>query len=152
MKLKRSSFHKYRLKRSDEDGIDLLKIGELAQQANVTKRTIDYYTRIGLLKAERSASNYRYYKKETVQLIIEIEQLKKEGLSLQEIAKQLNITEALYEEVDIQAIRIHMQKLEKEVKLLAAELEKNPDTSSAIKKNVLPESIALMQSLLLIVP
>jgi len=152
MKLKRSSFHKYRLKRSDEDGIDLLKIGELAQQANVTKRTIDYYTRIGLLKAERSASNYRYYKKETVQLIIEIEQLKKNGLSLQEIAKQLNIEQAQYEEVDIQAIRIHMQKLEKEVKLLAAELEKNPNASLAIKKNVLPESVALMQSLLLLVP
>lgn len=129
-----------------------MKIGELAQQANVTKRTIDYYTRIGLLKAERSASNYRYYNKETVQLIIEIEQLKKQGLSLQEIAKQLNIEQAQYEEVDIQAIRIHMQELEKEVKLLAAELEKNPDTSSAIKKNVLPESVALMQSLLLLVP
>ena len=129
-----------------------MKIGELAQQANVTKRTIDYYTRIGLLKAERSASNYRYYKKETVQLIIEIEQLKKQGLSLQEIAKQLNIEQAQYEEVDIQAIRIHMQELEKEVKLLAAELEKNPDASSAIKKNVLPESVALMQSLLLLVP
>ena len=118
----------------------------------MTKRTIDYYTRIGLLKAERSASNYRYYKKETVQLIIEIEQLKKQGLSLQEIAKQLNIKEALYEEVDIQSIRIHMQILEKEVKLLAAEIEKNPDASSAIKKNVLPESVALMQSLLLLVP
>ena len=129
-----------------------MKIGELAQQANVTKRTIDYYTRIGLLKAERSASNYRYYNKETVQLIIEIEQLKKQGLSLQEIAKQLNIEQAQYEEVDIQAIRIHMQELEKEVKLLAAELEKSPDTSSAIKKNVLPESVALMQSLLLLVP
>lgn len=118
----------------------------------MTKRTIDYYTRIGLLTAERSASNYRYYKKETVQLIIEIEQLKTQGLSLQEIAKKLNIKDAQYEEVDIQAIRIHMQELEKEVKLLAAELEKNPDASSAIKKNVLPESIALMQSLLLIVP
>ena len=129
-----------------------MKIGELAQQANVTKRTIDYYTRIDLLKAERSASNYRYYKKETVQLIVEIEQLKKQGLSLQEIAKQLNIEQAQYEEVDIQAIRIHMQELEKEVKLLAAELEKNPGASSAIKKNVLPESIALMQSLLLLIP
>ncbi len=129
-----------------------MKIGELAQQANVTKRTIDYYTRIGLLKAERSASNYRYYSKEMVQLVVEIEQLKKQGLSLQEIAKQLNIAQAQYEEVDIQAIRIHMQELEREVKLLAAELEKNPNASSAIKKNVLPESIALMHSLLLLVP
>lgn len=118
----------------------------------MTKRTIDYYTRIGLLKAERSASNYRYYKKETVQLIIEIELLKNQGLSLQEIAKHLNIEQAQYEEVDIQAIRIHMQELEKEVKLLAAELEKNPGASSVIKKNVLPESVALMQSLLLLIP
>ena len=139
-------------KRSDEVGTELLKIGELAQLANVTKRTIDYYTRLGLLQAERSASNYRYYKKETVQLIVEIEELKKQGLSLQEIAKTLNIKQAQYEEVDIQAIRIHMQELEKEVKLLAAELDKNPNASSDIKKNVLPESIALMQSLLLIVP
>lgn len=118
----------------------------------MTKRTIDYYTRIGLLEAERSASNYRYYKKETVQLIIEIEQLKQQGLNLQEIAKQLNIKQAQYEEVNIQAIRIQMQELEKEVKLLAAELEKNPSVSSKIKKNVLPESVALMQSLLLLVP
>ena len=139
-------------KRSDEVGTELLKIGELAQLANVTKRTIDYYTRLGLLQAERSASNYRYYKKETVQLIVEIEELKKQGLSLQEIAKKLNIKQAQYEEVDVQAIRIHMQELEKEVKLLAAELEKNPNASSDIKKNVLPESIALIQSLLLIVP
>mgnify|MGYP003464517516 FL=1 len=116
-------------KRSDEVGTELLKIGELAQLANVTKRTIDYYTRLGLLQAERSASNYRYYKKETVQLIVEIEELKKQGLSLQEIAKKLNIKQAQYEEVDIQAIRIHMQELEKEVKLLAAELEKNPYAS-----------------------
>lgn len=77
--------------------------------------------------------------------------MKKQGLSLQEIAKKLNIKQAQYEEVDIQAIRIHMQELEKEVKLLAAELEKNPNTSSHIKKNILPESVALMQTLLLLV-
>lgn len=105
-----------------------------------------------MLKAERSASNYRYYKKDTVQLVQQIEQMKSNGLSLQDIAKVLNVKEAQYEEVDIQAIRIHMQQLEKEVKLLAAELEKNPQASSNIKKNVLPESVALMQSLLLLIP
>ena len=137
--------------RSDENGAELLKIGELAELANVTKRTIDYYTRIGLLKAERSTSNYRYYKKDTVELITQIEKLKCEGLSLQEIANVLNIKQAQYEEVDIQVIRSQMQKLEKEVKLLATELAKDPQTSSAIKKNVLPESVALMQSLLLLI-
>lgn len=118
----------------------------------MTKRTIDYYTRIGLLKAERSTSNYRYYKKDHVQLILKIEQLKSEGLSLQEIANILNIKQAQYEEVDIQAIRSQMLKLEKDVKLLAAEMAKDPQTSSAIKRNVLPESVALMQSLLLLIP
>lgn len=129
-----------------------MKIGELAELAGVTKRTIDYYTRIGLLEAERSASNYRYYKKESIQLIQKIELLKKEGYSLQEIADMLDIKSARYEEVDIQAIRLHMKQLEKEVKLLAEELEKNPNGSATIKRNVLPESVALMHTLLLLIP
>ena len=104
-----------------------------------------------MLKAERSTSNYRYYKKDNVQLIEKIEHLKSEGLSLQEIANILNIKQAQYEEVNIQAIRSQMQQLEKEVKHLATELAKDPHTSSAIKKNVLPESVALMQSLLLLI-
>ena len=104
-----------------------------------------------MLKAERSTSNYRYYKKDNVQLILKIEQLKSEGLSLQKIANILNLKQAQYEEVDIQVIRSQMQQLEKEVKLLATELAKDPHTSSAIKKNVLPESVALMQSLLLLI-
>ena len=97
-------------------------------------------------------SNYRYYTQNTVHLVIEIENLKKKGLTLDEIAKILHIEKNSFEEINIQAVRIHMQQLEKEVKLLAEQLKANPQTSNAIKKNVLPESAALMQSLLLLIP
>lgn len=97
-------------------------------------------------------SNYRYYTQNTVHLVIEIENLKKKGLTLDEIAKILHIEKNSFEEINIQAVRIHMQQLEKEVKLLAEQLKSNPQTSNAIKKNVLPESAALMQSLLLLIP
>ncbi len=119
--------------------------------SGVTKRTIDHYTRIGLLKAVRSASNYRYYSYDTIDLIKEIETRKQAGMTLQEIARNLKIEQAQYEEVDLQLIRLHMQTLEQEVKLLAEQLEKNPSYSSAIKQNVSPQSVALMQSLLLII-
>lgn len=97
-------------------------------------------------------SNYRYYTQNTVHLVIEIENLKKKGLTLDEIAKILHIEKNSFEEINIQAVRIHMQQLEKEVKLLAEQIKANPQTSNAIKKNVLPESAALMQSLLLLIP
>ena len=45
----------------DLDGAETYRISELAELAGVTKRTVDYYTNLGLLKPDRSCSNYRYY-------------------------------------------------------------------------------------------
>lgn len=59
---------------SDLIGIEKLKIGELAEKTGITKRTIDYYTTLGLLEAERSASNYRYYPLETIEKLRIIEE------------------------------------------------------------------------------
>ncbi|RKJ54475.1 MerR family transcriptional regulator, partial [Butyricicoccus sp. 1XD8-22] len=42
----------------------------------ITKRTIDYYTSLGLLEAERSSSNYRYYTSEAINRLHEIEEMK----------------------------------------------------------------------------
>ncbi|WP_081485669.1 MerR family transcriptional regulator [Bacillus methanolicus] len=39
----------------------MFRIGEPAVVANVTKRTIDYYTNSGLIKTECTGSNYCYY-------------------------------------------------------------------------------------------
>ena len=61
---------------SDLIGIEKLKIGELAEKTGITRRTIDYYTTLGLLQAERSASNYRYYSIETIEKLRLIEEKK----------------------------------------------------------------------------
>ncbi|POZ55760.1 MerR family transcriptional regulator [Lysinibacillus sp. FSL M8-0337] len=132
-------------------GTEKLKIGELAQKTGITKRTIDYYTNLGLLEAERSPSNYRYYDPAMIDRLHFIEERKQEGLSLVEIQQALNVT-TTYEEIDVQILRLKMQDLEHDVTSLLEQMN-NQDMkySQTIKKNVSPESIALMQSLLLLI-
>lgn len=55
----------------------LYRIGELASIANVSKRTIDYYTRLGLLKPQRTGANYRIYDENAVNELQFIEECKK---------------------------------------------------------------------------
>ncbi|MGW6422075.1 helix-turn-helix domain-containing protein [Nocardia sp. NPDC055053] len=69
----------------------LLKIGELAARAEVSTRTIDHYTSIGLLApAQRSAGNYRLYNPADVERIHLIQRLEAQGIPLEEIATALN--------------------------------------------------------------
>ncbi|MEB2279344.1 MerR family transcriptional regulator [Lysinibacillus xylanilyticus] len=131
-------------------GTERLKIGELAEKTGITKRTIDYYTNIGLLEAERSASNYRYYAPAMIERLQYIEQRKQQGLSLIDIQHELNI--APHEEIDVQMLRVKMQDLEQDVTSLLEQINKQDNKNiEKIKKNVSPESIALMQSLLLLI-
>ncbi|MEB2302574.1 MerR family transcriptional regulator [Lysinibacillus xylanilyticus] len=125
-------------------------MGEFAEKTGITKRTIDYYTNIGLLEAERSASNYRYYSPAMIERLHYIEQRKQQGLSLIEIQHELNITP--HEEIDVQMLRVKMQDLEQDVATLLEQINKQDNKDiEKIKKNVSPESIALMQSLLLLI-
>ncbi len=79
-----------------------------------------------------------------------IEQRKQQGLSLVEIQHELNITP--YEEIDVQMLRLKMQDLEHDVASLLEQMNKQDDNKiETIKKNVSPESIALMQSLFLLI-
>lgn len=105
---------------------------------------------MGLLEAERSASNYRYYAPTMIDRLHYIEQRKQDGLSLEEIQAELQIKP--YEEIDVQTIRLKMQNLEHDVATLLAQLDKQDQQDiQSIKKNVSTESIALMQSLLLLI-
>lgn len=132
-------------------GNDKLKIGELAKKTGITKRTIDYYTKLNLLKAERSSSNYRYYSSDMIQLIEEIEYKKSQGMSLEEIKKSMNL--AYSEEIDLHELRLRIQLLEKDVSHLVQQLEQtNEGNKQLIKQNISTESVALMQSLLLLIP
>jgi DNA-binding transcriptional MerR regulator len=70
----------------------LLQIGELAQRAAVSHRTIHYYERIGLLRpTEREGAGYRYYDEQAVQRLEKIAALKNLGLSLDEIGQVINL-------------------------------------------------------------
>ncbi|MGA9231566.1 MAG: MerR family transcriptional regulator [Exiguobacterium oxidotolerans] len=66
-------------------GKALLKIGQVAETTGLSKRTIDYYTSLGLLKSERTAAGYRLYPEDVVHQVQKIEYLKTQRLSLQEI-------------------------------------------------------------------
>ncbi|RDU37193.1 hypothetical protein DRW41_10965 [Neobacillus piezotolerans] len=124
-------------------------MGELAQLTNVTKRTIDYYTNMGLLKAERSSSNYRYYDRNTIGRIELIEQRKKQGMSLDEIKKE--IISKYSEEVDILELRLKIKHLDEDVTKVISQLQESDEVKPEdIKKSLSKESISLMQSLLLL--
>jgi len=60
----------------------------------VSKRTIDYYTSIGLLKAERSKSNYRIYSDESLDDLKFIEECKSLHFPLDEIRRKLEMRKA----------------------------------------------------------
>ncbi|XNQ13042.1 MerR family transcriptional regulator [Lysinibacillus sp. 3P01SB] len=120
----------------------------MAAQTGVTKRTIDYYTNLGLLQVERSASNYRYYDRAMMERIHWIEEQKTQGKCLEEIRRMLSVEEPIAEEVDVQEIRLQMKKLEHDVAKLMDQLDEKE--KQKIRKKVSPESVALMQSLLLL--
>lgn len=122
----------------------------MAEIAQVTKRTIDYYTNLGLLKVERSTSNYRYYDHSMIERLHYIEKCKQDGMSLDEIKKIIVEQEA--EEVDVLELRLKIQGLEKDVAEILAHLDKNDlKKIEKVKKNVSNESLSLIQALLLLI-
>lgn len=91
----------------------LMRIGELANAAGVSNRTVDFYTNLGLIQpAERTSGGFRLYDPATVEQIGTIRHLEASGLALEEIAKQFShncaadLTEALSRlNHDLEALR-----------------------------------------------
>ncbi|HBV98206.1 MAG: MerR family transcriptional regulator [Peptococcaceae bacterium BICA1-7] len=67
------------------------RIGEVAEKAGLSKRTIDYYTNLGLLKSVRSESNYRYYSEEAIIRLKIIENMKSKRYTLEEIREHIAV-------------------------------------------------------------
>lgn len=126
-----------------------LKIGELAKRTEVTKRTIDYYTNLGLLKAQRSATNYRYYDEEAINQIKYIEECKKNKLSLEEIKDRLYNNKM--DNVDMNHLKEKLENLDKEIKgVLQAFEGDNQHKKREMRNTISHESISLIQTLLLL--
>ncbi|MDW5330622.1 MULTISPECIES: MerR family transcriptional regulator [unclassified Plantactinospora] len=67
-----------------------MRIGEVAAQAGVSPRTVDFYTSLDLIApAARSGGNYRLYDPEVIERITTIRALEAHGVPLQEIAAAL---------------------------------------------------------------
>src|SRR5512141_1550418 len=71
-------------------GGGLLRIGELAELAGVSTRTVDFYTGLGLLvPAKRTGGNFRLYQRTDVARIGLIRRLEAQGIRLEDIARAL---------------------------------------------------------------
>jgi MerR family copper efflux transcriptional regulator len=69
---------------------ELLRIGELASRSDVSRRTVDFYTGLGLLTpVRRSGGNFRLYQPADVQRIAAIRRLEAQGFRLDEITHLL---------------------------------------------------------------
>ncbi|WP_249599594.1 MerR family transcriptional regulator [Peribacillus frigoritolerans] len=133
-------------------GNETLKIGELAEMANVTKRTVDYYTNLGLLKAERSASNYRYYSVGELERLRRIEGYKRENLSLEDIKEILKKDKEAASAIEAKGLLLKnkMDGLNEELQEFISLIEKDGKSELILKKQISRESMALIQSLLVL--
>ncbi|MFJ5922589.1 MerR family transcriptional regulator [Kitasatospora sp. NPDC092948] len=61
-----------------------MRIGELAQRAGTTTRTLRYYESRGLLPARRGSNGYRAYDEEDLRLLRQIRVLQDFGFELEE--------------------------------------------------------------------
>ena len=69
-----------------------MRIGELTRRAEVTPRTVRYYGSIGLIpRGARRGKGQHYYSEETVLRLRKIDQLKRLGLSLDEIGDVVDL-------------------------------------------------------------
>lgn len=69
-----------------------MRIGELAERAGVTPRTIRYYENLGLLEpGDREGQGFRYYSELELARLRKIDSLKSLGLSLEEIGQVIGL-------------------------------------------------------------
>ena len=68
-----------------------LRIGDLASRAGVSRRTVDFYTELGILTpVGRSGGNFRLYQPTDVLRIAAIRRLEAQGIRLHEIGHLLS--------------------------------------------------------------
>jgi len=134
----------------------LYRIGELAKAAHISERTVDYYTKLGLITPEqRSEKNYRLYSHETLAALDRINQLKQEKYTLEEIKSLMSKWNAATPEADVSdrlvELEVHMQQLEREVRALEPIINQlNPGQANKALSNLLPRGLACMEAIRLL--
>ncbi|AIE59217.1 MerR family transcriptional regulator [Bacillus methanolicus MGA3] len=124
--------------------------------SGVSKRTIDYYTSLGLLKADRSKSNYRIYSEEALIDLKFIEECKSMHFPLEEIKRKLEIKKS--KQIRESEVEKHVSNVTNQMRQLHNELAvilpliKNLDgpQKEDLANKLSREGSALMQSLLIL--
>lgn len=94
-------------------------IGELAEKTNLSRDTIRYYEKEGLIVSiERKANNYRIFPKDTVNKIKFIQNLKLLGFTIKEIRKFI----LLFNDKEI-SCHIVKERLENHLELINSKIE-----------------------------
>ncbi|CAN7394277.1 MerR family transcriptional regulator [Rossellomorea sp. LjRoot5] len=132
----------------------MYRIGELSKISEVSKRTIDYYTKMGLLKCDRSLNNYRYYHEESLADLKLIEQCQQMKMTLHEIKDRMILLKS--NQVDQSVLEKQVKHIRNEMKHLHNELHEvlqaldtlGDEDRKRMLKQVSPQALALFQTLM----
>jgi len=100
-----------------------MKIGQLAELAGVTTKTVRYYESIGLLpEPERTASGYRAYDGGALERLRFVRDAQNSGLSLAEIASVLELkgSGATSCEHTVSLLERHLAEIDSQIQRLEA--------------------------------
>lgn len=101
-----------------------MRIGQFAQRAGVTPRTVRYYESLGLLgPSEREGSGFRYYTEVELARLQKISDLKELGLSLEEIASVMPLyfddpTRIRGKQKILEILQTHLQETDEKIEAL----------------------------------
>ncbi|WP_442599015.1 MerR family transcriptional regulator [Neobacillus sp. D3-1R] len=126
---------------------------------DISKRTIDYYTQLGLLNPMRTDSNYRLYSEDSLQTLKLVDHYKKMNMPLEEIKNLIVLLNSKTTAVDemimkkhVEQISEYMHHLEMEIKELRPILENlDGKQKELILKRLSNQGSALAQSLLYLI-
>ncbi len=111
-----------------------MRIGELAEIAGVTPRTIRYYENLGLLSPnEREGKGFRYYTQTELAKLQKIDCLKSLGLTLEEITTVIDLyfedcTGIRGKQKVLEILQVHLQETDEKITALGefrSDLEAN---------------------------
>jgi DNA-binding transcriptional MerR regulator len=86
---------------------DTMHIGELAERAGMSLRTIRHYDEVGLLvPSGRTTGGFRVYTAQDLERLLVIRRMKPLGFSLDEMAELLRVVDALAEDQPALAARL----------------------------------------------
>ena len=147
------------------EAANVYKIGDIARLAGVSKRTIDYYVKLGLLKPIRLDNNYRCFSGESLMQLNLIREMKNRRFTLDEIKELLDKIKGNTENdkqveggikvFSTDSINKHLRHMQSQLLLLAPPVSTfdqiDIEHATAVTKQCLFESLVFVQELMVLI-